>query len=458
LTIPEEYRLRAYYYQYMNPGDYTYVPPDPEKLAKGKALVDADIEKMTQESLQFLSTTGIKILVYGVEGALCAVSITGTAASFGVAAPAASMACTALVIDISTDGAKKWVEYLYKTHAIKDEKTYNVIHGSITSTGSIAKFIVLPYSGFSSVKLAAGVLEGQSEVVWGGESQEFKTVQTMALPVKILSAGKYANEFSGSVSVIIKSPIQININAPDGKSVSIDAATGFYQSNIPGAAFTVPGMEPQMVWIPNPVAGNYQISATGTDIGKYTIEIKTTSADGIPTIETFQGIVKPGDKFNLNTSISTDSSGRVIRSKTTRTSLFTPLSIKNNQPLVVGALVVVLFGVFGVGIYAISKKSASQNKGNLASKTAYLILPNQQFRLSHDQYIGRGSGCQIRLLDPSVSRIHARITFSGTNWFIQDLGSRLGIRVNGQQVTAIILNKEDQITIGNITMVFLQNE
>ncbi len=49
--------------------------------------------------------------------------------------------------------------------------------------------------------------------------------------------------------------------------------------------------------------------------------------------------------------------------------------------------------------------------------------------------IGRGAGVDIRLSDPSVSRLHAEIVRRGPYAYVTDLGlSRNGTRVNGRLV------------------------
>ena len=49
--------------------------------------------------------------------------------------------------------------------------------------------------------------------------------------------------------------------------------------------------------------------------------------------------------------------------------------------------------------------------------------------------IGRGGGVDIRLSDPSVSRLHAEIIRRGPYAYVTDLGlSRNGTRVNGRLV------------------------
>jgi len=50
--------------------------------------------------------------------------------------------------------------------------------------------------------------------------------------------------------------------------------------------------------------------------------------------------------------------------------------------------------------------------------------------------IGRAEGCQIRLSDPSVSRQHAVIGCDGKRWWVEDLGSRHGVSLNGSLIAA----------------------
>ena len=64
--------------------------------------------------------------------------------------------------------------------------------------------------------------------------------------------------------------------------------------------------------------------------------------------------------------------------------------------------------------------------------------------------IGRGSGVDIRLGDPSVSRLHAEIIRRGPYAYVADLGlSRNGTRVNGRIVTRRVLEDGDVLTFGN---------
>ncbi len=49
--------------------------------------------------------------------------------------------------------------------------------------------------------------------------------------------------------------------------------------------------------------------------------------------------------------------------------------------------------------------------------------------------IGRGVGCDLRLADPLVSRRHCRIDWRGGDPVVEDLESRNGTAVNGEEIT-----------------------
>jgi len=63
--------------------------------------------------------------------------------------------------------------------------------------------------------------------------------------------------------------------------------------------------------------------------------------------------------------------------------------------------------------------------------------------------VGRGSGVDIRLADPSVSRLHAEIVRHGPYAYVADLGlSRNGTRVNGRLVARRVLEEGDVLSFG----------
>jgi FHA domain len=64
--------------------------------------------------------------------------------------------------------------------------------------------------------------------------------------------------------------------------------------------------------------------------------------------------------------------------------------------------------------------------------------------------IGRGCAVDVRLSDPSVSRLHAEIIRRGPYAYVTDLGlSRNGTRVNGRLVARRVLEDGDVLTFGS---------
>jgi len=64
--------------------------------------------------------------------------------------------------------------------------------------------------------------------------------------------------------------------------------------------------------------------------------------------------------------------------------------------------------------------------------------------------VGRGHGADVRLDDPSVSRLHAEIVWRGPYIYVADLGlSRNGTRVNGRPVARRLLDDGDVLSFGS---------
>lgn len=69
--------------------------------------------------------------------------------------------------------------------------------------------------------------------------------------------------------------------------------------------------------------------------------------------------------------------------------------------------------------------------------------------------LGRRESNDYVLADPSVSRVHARITRETDSVVIADLGSSGGTKVNDTPITgSTVVRHGDQITFGNTTVVF----
>lgn len=64
--------------------------------------------------------------------------------------------------------------------------------------------------------------------------------------------------------------------------------------------------------------------------------------------------------------------------------------------------------------------------------------------------IGRDPGCDIVSTNPTVSREHARIRYSGTSWWLDDLQSSSGTFLDGRRVTTVALAGNMAIWLGEI--------
>ena len=71
--------------------------------------------------------------------------------------------------------------------------------------------------------------------------------------------------------------------------------------------------------------------------------------------------------------------------------------------------------------------------------------------------LGRGTDCDLRLVDPGVSRHHAELRVENDQVVLVDLGSTNGTFVNGQPVRRVVLSDGTQISLGRTTLVFRQD-
>jgi hypothetical protein len=71
--------------------------------------------------------------------------------------------------------------------------------------------------------------------------------------------------------------------------------------------------------------------------------------------------------------------------------------------------------------------------------------------------LGRGTDCDLRLVDPGVSRHHAELRVEQDQVVLVDRESTNGTLVNGQPVRHFVLTDGTTITLGRTTMVFRQD-
>lgn len=71
--------------------------------------------------------------------------------------------------------------------------------------------------------------------------------------------------------------------------------------------------------------------------------------------------------------------------------------------------------------------------------------------------IGRASGNDIRLDDPSVSKLHAQVEVVGQDHILLDLGSSNGTYVNGERISRHLLRHGDMMEISGFKIRFIDH-
>jgi len=62
--------------------------------------------------------------------------------------------------------------------------------------------------------------------------------------------------------------------------------------------------------------------------------------------------------------------------------------------------------------------------------------------------LGRRESCDICMRFPNISGMHCELSYRDGYWFIRDLNSTNGIKVNGSRVLEKVLRPGDELTIG----------
>ena len=66
--------------------------------------------------------------------------------------------------------------------------------------------------------------------------------------------------------------------------------------------------------------------------------------------------------------------------------------------------------------------------------------------------IGRGRSADVVIAEPTISRAHAAIGYDGGGFFMQDLGSTNGTRVNGKRELRVALEDADELQLGKLRL------
>jgi ABC transport system ATP-binding/permease protein len=112
-----------------------------------------------------------------------------------------------------------------------------------------------------------------------------------------------------------------------------------------------------------------------------------------------------------------------------------------------------------VGDYYLHVKSdasaSSEDRVHCKLRGRNLSVADQVFKLTRSvNLVGRGKDCTITIIDPSVSRIHAKLTVErngGIN--VEDLKSSNGSFVNGERIELASIGHQDIVRFGNVEFI-----
>jgi pSer/pThr/pTyr-binding forkhead associated (FHA) protein len=62
--------------------------------------------------------------------------------------------------------------------------------------------------------------------------------------------------------------------------------------------------------------------------------------------------------------------------------------------------------------------------------------------------IGRRESCDVCMRFPNVSSVHCQFMFRSGYWYVRDLNSTNGVKVNGMRVQEKVLHPKDEVSIG----------
>lgn len=62
--------------------------------------------------------------------------------------------------------------------------------------------------------------------------------------------------------------------------------------------------------------------------------------------------------------------------------------------------------------------------------------------------VGRRESCDVCMRFPNISGLHCQLTFRNGYWYVRDLNSTNGVKVNGTRVQEKVLHSRDEVTIG----------
>lgn len=122
------------------------------------------------------------------------------------------------------------------------------------------------------------------------------------------------------------------------------------------------------------------------------------------------------------------------------------------------AMILGLYAFLGLLLFYLQRDVHVEKHKILPSPQAHLELldgenAGQLVALDRVNLLGRAESNTIQINDTTVSAQHARLSYQGTQWWLEDLGSRNGTRVNEIEVTQpLVVTYGDIFELGRCSM------
>jgi len=124
-------------------------------------------------------------------------------------------------------------------------------------------------------------------------------------------------------------------------------------------------------------------------------------------------------------------------------------------------LAVSLYAFLGLTLLTIWRELRTQGTLLATQKIPGIILnlqigeqaPRQKFFKQSEILLGRDSHCDLPLPDDTVSVRHARLAYHHGQWWLEDLGSTNGTRLNSEKVSIpTVVISGDQVECGKVSI------
>jgi hypothetical protein len=126
----------------------------------------------------------------------------------------------------------------------------------------------------------------------------------------------------------LHSPANLYITDQNGLSVGYNLKSNQSECNIPGAFYSGPNTEPQVISIPNSIEGNYSVQVIGTGNGAFSVDFQTTTSQGT-ALKTMTGTISSGAIYQYNVQYTNDTMTVNLDTQTANPS---PTPIAYNSP------------------------------------------------------------------------------------------------------------------------------